>query len=157
MFPFKAKEFAFEVNLSADDLYVRLKEYSKKWKCISLESNEHHGEMECNKMLRELGDVFFKNSFRPVVVFNWKGVNDKTIVTGYYRIELRIIQLFLVLPLIGIVQAFRYKTIAPVIFFCALWIILQFIFYLLFMKDFDWFQANFKDIINGEFPQEYES
>jgi hypothetical protein len=155
MFPFKAKQFVFELHLSAEDLYVRGCNYSKKWKCISIKDGQYHGVVRCNQMLFELGELFFKNSFRPIAVFDWKNVNGKAIITGYYRIQMGVIWLSFILPITGIVQAFRYHTLAPVIFFCLLWIILQMLFYLLFMKDFDWFQANFKDIINGEFPQNY--
>jgi len=121
LFPFKTKQFVVEITLCAEDLDVRL----------------------CN----------YSNSFRPVVVFNWKNVNDKAIITGHYRIQMGVIWLSYILPTIGIVQAFRYHTLAPVIFSCLLWVILQLFFYLLFMKDFDWFQSNFKDIVNGKFPQ----
>jgi len=153
MFPFKAKQFVLEINLSAQDLDVRLRNYSKQWKCISLKHNQHHCVVKCNQMLFEFGELFFRNSFRPVVVFDWKGVNNKTIVTGYYRIEMGIILLFFILPFVGIIQALRYNNITPVLFFCVLWIALQFLSYFFFMKDFDWFQSNFKDIINGKFPQ----
>ena len=154
MFPFKTKKFAFEANISAEDLWVRLYNYSKKWKCISLKNNQYHSVIKCNKMLFELGKLTFKESFHPDVVFDWKNVNGKTIITGYFRTDMGITWLFII-PLIGIVQAFRYHTFAPVIFFCLFSVILQFFAYLLFRKDFDWFQVNFKDIINGKFPQKY--
>lgn len=95
-----------------------------------------------------ISEIPTRNSFRPVLVFKWQGIEDKTLLTGYYRLSKGVLAVSFAFLVFGIVVTIKEHSIYPMILFLVLWsFIFQILGFLLFRKEFDWVQGNFEDII----------
>lgn len=130
----------------------RLLALTKRYRFIYLEKKHRNVAVVSGaKMDRELSEVPFRNSFRPVIVFRWGGNSEGTLLEGFCRLSRSILWVSALFPIIGIVQAFRYHTIYPVLFFAALWIVVfQLLGYLLFLKEYEWVKGNFEILLNDQ-------
>ena len=150
MFPFKTKQFSFDINLTEEQLHSRLAEKVRKWKFFSInEDGQLYGTINNSGATIELRQSFRRNSFRPVVVFKWKENNSKTHIKGYYRVALSVIIMTLSAPLFGLYLTININNIFPFLFLSIIWIIVYITFgRWLFNKDFKWMEEEFLKLVD---------
>lgn len=138
--------------MTEDAFQRRLLALTKRYHFIFFVKKHHNvAVVSGTKMDLELSEIPFRNSFRPVIVFRWYGMSDRVKVNGFYRLSKTLLWVSVLFPIIGLVQAFRYHTIYPVVFFVLLWIIaFQLLGYLLFMKEYEWVKGNFERLLNEQ-------
>ena len=149
MFPFKTKDFTFQTDLTVEQLQERLVTNVHKWKPFSISKDgQLYGTINSNSGTIELGQSFQRNSFRPVVVFNWTKNNSRTEIKGYYRVALSVLVTTLFIPLFGLYLTIKINNILPFIFCITIW---TFIFATLgrwlFYKDFKWTEEEFLKLV----------
>lgn len=150
MFPFKTKKFSQTLAISERDFENNLLRYAQQHRFISVKTNRsHQATLSGAKMDWATSEIPTRNSFRPVIVFKWQGVDDKTLLTGYYRLSKGVLAVSFTFLLFGIVVTIKEQSFHPIILFVLVWsFIFQFLAFLFFRKEFDWVQGNFKDIIS---------
>jgi len=150
MFPFKTKKFSQTLTISEQDFENNLLRYAQQHRFISVQNNgSHQATLSGAKMDWAVSEVPTRNSFRPVIVFKWQGFEDKTLLTGYYRLSKGVLSVSFAFLLFGIVATIKEQSFYPIILFILLWsFIFQILGFLFFRKEFDWVQGNFEDIIN---------
>ena len=120
MFPFKTKQFSFQIDLPVEQLRDHLTTKVQKWKLISIDKDgQLYGTINGNNARIELGQSFLRNSFRPVVVFKWTKNNSKTQITGHYRVALSVLLTTLFIPLFGLYLTGNKKLITAPNIFCG--------------------------------------
>jgi len=149
MFPFKTNTFSKTLTISEGDFENNLLKYAQQHRFISVQNNgSHEATLSGAKMDWAISEVPTRNSFRPVIVFKWQGIDNKTLLTGYYRLSKGVLVVSFAFLVLGIVTAIKEQSIYPMILFVLLWsFTFQILGFLLFRKEFDWMQENFEDIM----------
>ena len=138
MFPFKTKEFLYKTNLTVEEFNARLTTKVNKCEPLSFkEDGQLYGIIKNNNAILELGQKSYRNSFRPVIVFQWIETQSGVEIKGYYRIGLSVLIATLVIPIFGLYPSISIQNILPVLILSAIWIIIYSTFGLwCFNKDF---------------------
>ena len=149
MFPFKTKTFSKTLAISELDFENTLLKYAQQHRFISVQKNRsHEATLSGPKMDLAISEIPTRNSFRPVLVFKWQGIGDKTLLTGYYRVSKSVLAVSFAFLAFGMVVTIKEQSIYPILLFGLLWsFFFQILGFLFFRKEFDWVQGNFEDII----------
>jgi hypothetical protein len=149
MFPFKTKTFSKTLAISELDFENALLKYARQHRFISVQNHRRHqATLSGAKMDWAISEVRTRNSFRPVLVFKWQGIGDKTLLTGFYRLSKGVLTVSFAFFVFGIVVTIKEQSIYPILLFGLLWpFFFQILGFLFFRKEFDWMQENFEDIM----------
>lgn len=150
MFPFKTKEFSFQTELTVEELQQRLATRVRKWRLLSIHHDgQLYGTINSRSATIELGQCLQRNSFRPVVVFNWTNKNSKAEIKGHYRVAFSVLMTTLFIPMFGLYLTIKINNILPVLLLAAIWTLLYATFgQWLFNKDFKWVEEEFLKLLN---------
>src|SRR5215203_6177004 len=122
MFPFKTKKFSLLLEIPVQDFEANLLKYSEKHRFISVKMDgNHQATLSGEKMDMVLSEIPMRNSYRPVIVFEWQNLNNKTSLSGYYRVTKFVLAFDIVFLFIGLIVTVKERSIYPLVFFGLLW------------------------------------
>jgi hypothetical protein len=148
MFPFKTKKFSQLLEIPITDFENGLLSYAERHRFILVQKGTRRATISGTKMDWAISEVPTRNSFRPVIVFEWQGVDSKTLITGYYRLSKGVLAVSFAFLIFGVMVSVKERNFYPIILFILLWsFAFQLLGFLLFRKEFDWVKANFEDIV----------
>jgi len=149
MLPFKTKPFSYLLDIPATDFETNLSKYVQKHRFISIKKNEaHQAILSGTKMDMAISEIPTKNSYRPVIVFAWQNENNKTRLSGYYRLPKDFYITSIAFLVWGIVITIKEQSFYPILFFLMVWAVFFLLLaFLLFRKEFDWVKVKFEDIL----------
>lgn len=135
--------------MTVEQLKERLTTKVTKWKAFSLkEDGQLYGIIKNNNAILEVGQKSYRNSFRPVVIFQWTQTLSGTQIKGYYRISLSVIVSTLIIPLFGFYLAIAIQNVLPLLFLVAIWFIIYMTFgFWCFNKDLKFIKEEFLSLI----------